>query len=287
MRRFVDLHTHSSASDGNLTPAELVAYADAQGLAAIALTDHDTTSGLGEAGRAAEAFPELRFIPGVEVSARFPNGTLHMLGYDFDADSPAMRNLIGQLVECRADRNPKIVENLQAMGIDISMADVEAVVVELRGGVGDGVISRVHIAKALCSRGAVRSLDDAFARYIGAGAPAFVEKDRTPAVEVIGAIHDAGGVAVLAHPSQLACANHAQFERVLRDLIHAGLDGLEAYHGMHTPEQIRLYRAMARRLGLAITGGSDYHGRTKPEVSLGRPRVPVAAITGELATRFL
>lgn len=285
MRRFVDLHTHSYASDGSYPPEDLIAQADRAGLAAIALTDHDTTSGLAAAAAAARAYPELTFVPGVEMSAATPRGTMHILGLWIDADAPAMRALIERSIQARYDRNPRIIDKLRAMGIEISLEEVERLVTGI-GATERPIVTRIHIARVLSERGLAGSIDDAFAKFVAVGAPAYVEKDRIPPREVIGAIADSGGLSILAHPVQLACDNYAQLERVLRELQAAGLDGIEAYHGSHTNEQVRAYRDLAMRLDLSITGGSDFHGLAKPEVSLGHPRVPAAGITGRAAERL-
>lgn len=283
MRRFVDLHAHSNASDGQVSPAELVRLAEAKKLAAVALTDHDTTAGLAAAAEAAVEFPHLRFINGIEISARFDTGTLHILGLAIDPQAPQLAELTHVLRDARDQRNPQIVASLQRLGLDISMDDVFAALPpgSVRG--PKAIISRVHIAHALRKKGYVASVSQAFERYIGDGAPAYVEKDRLEPRVAISAILAAGGVAVLAHPTQLNCQNDAQLERIVRQFMRAGLNGIEVYHSDHTAYQTRFYLELARRLGLAVTGGSDFHGPAKPDVKLGRPRVPAAALTGRLA----
>jgi len=284
MRRFVDLHTHSTASDGSLSPAELIAAAEARKLRAVALTDHDTTAGLAEARQAAERFGELCFIGGVEVSARFSPGVLHILALDIDESSPALGRLMARLRAARDERNPRMIAKLQEMGVKIDMEDVLAA-----AGTGEGaasILGRIHMAEALRRRGYVHSIAEAFDRYIGVGRPAFLEKDRIAPAEVLAAIAESGGISVLAHPPQLGCSSQAELERVVDELAGMGLEAIEAYHSDHTPQQTRLYRNLARRFGLAVTGGSDFHGAVKPQVQLGRPRVPVSAITGRLADRL-
>jgi len=276
MRNFVDLHAHSNASDGTADPADLIALADAKKLAAIALTDHDTVAGLAQAGRAAEKFPHLRFVPGVEVSAAFPRGTLHVIGLGIDPESQALSETLRVLVDSRNDRNPRIIAALRRLGIDISMDDVLACA---GGHEGDtGIVGRLHIAEALRRKGCVRGAAEAFEKYIGEGRPAFVDKERLSPRQAISAIRSSGGLAVLAHPTQLGCKNRAQLERVVRELIGAGLDGIEVYHTDHTPQQTREYLALAEKYRLLVSGGSDFHGAAKPDARLGRPRVPLAAI---------
>lgn len=281
MRRFVDLHTHSLASDGSVRPAELVAMADAAGLLAVALTDHDTTAGLDAARREATRFPLLRFISGVEVSAAFPGGTLHILGLGIKESASTMKFLMRQMQEARADRNPRIIAKLQEMGMAIDMAEVAA----QAGGEPSRIIGRLHIAHVMRAKGFVRTTAEAFDHYIGNGCPAFVDKERFAPRQVIGAIHDSGGLAVLAHPPQLRYGNRLQLERIARDLRDAGLDAVEAYHNDHTPQQVRECLDLARRIGLAVTGGSDFHGSAKEGVMLGRPRVSATMI--ERAARLL
>jgi len=277
-RRFVDLHTHSTASDGTLSPAEVIGAADYVGLAAVALTDHDTTAGLAEASDAARRFPALQFVPGVEVSARFSTGTMHLLGLGIDPAAAPMAELTRRLRQARDERNPKIIRKLQAFGAGITLAEVRAVAEEYPRRQDSGIISRMHIAEALRRRGYVRDVREAFCRYVGLGAPAYVEKDHLAPREVIAAITDSGGLPVLAHPAHLLCANRAALERVVRELMDAGLRGVEIYHSDHSVEQVREYLDLAGRYGLETVGGSDFHGLGKREVKLGRPRVPIAAV---------
>ncbi len=279
-RRFVDLHAHSNRSDGTLAPAELVGLADAEGLAAVALTDHDTAAGLAEARTAAADRPELCFVPGIEISAEYPPGTLHILGLGIDENAPALRAITDRLLAARAERNPKMVAKLQAMGVDVDMDDVRA---ELTAG-GDApeIVTRLHIAEAVRRKGYARSAQDAFERYVGKGAPAYVDKERVPPGEAIAALRDAGGEAVLAHAVQLRCATGDELAAMVRRLADAGLTGIEAYHSDHSPEQTRRCLGLAAELGLYVTGGSDFHGGGKPHVRLGRPRVPIAALDPEL-----
>ncbi|MCE5278178.1 MAG: PHP domain-containing protein [Planctomycetaceae bacterium] len=301
MRRFVDLHAHSTASDGTLPPADLIAAAERAGLAAIALTDHDTIDGLPAARQASAALAEMKFVPGIEVSAQPPSGTLHILGLAFDEKAPSILALAEFLRSGRRERNPRIVEKLQQLGLGIDMDDVLEAVVEAGGGsgvIGSGgagsgtsgsahlVVSRTHIALAMLDKGYVATTAEAFDRYIGKGQPAYADRPRKSAAETIAAIRDGGGIAVLAHPMQLNCANSAQLERIVHDLKDSGLDAIEAYHSQHSPEQTRAFMKMAKRFGLAVTGGSDFHGAPKPDVSIGRPRVPLAALEETFLTRL-
>ena len=281
MRRFADLHTHSTASDGSTAPADLVDLAEQKQLAALALTDHDTLAGLSEAADRASLYPELHFIPGIEVSAVYPRGTLHLLGLGIDPAGASVVDLTARLRRAREQRNPKILDRLRGLGIDLDMEDVLACVPGDRSP-QTRVVSRMHIARAMIERGLARNPKEAMDRYIGAGAPAYVDKERTPPRQAIAAIRDAGGLAVLAHPPQLQTRNAAELQRVLRNLIDDGLEGIECYHSDHSPQQTRLYLDLARRFGLAVTGGSDYHGRAKSDVRLGRPSVPLSVLPDRL-----
>ncbi len=280
MRRFVDLHVHSTASDGTFSPAAIIAAADAASLAAAALCDHDTVAGLAAAEREAEKYSELLFVPGVELSAVSPAhcpGTLHILGLGVDPSAEQLAALLERLRESREQRNPRMLAKLNGLGIDITLDEVLAVV----GGTRDPaerVVSRVHIAETLVKKGAAADIGEAFRKYVGAGAAAWVDKERIGAAEAVAALRDAGGAAVLAHPAQLGCRNDAQLVTLLEQWIGAGLNGIECYHPVHSPGQVRRYIDLARRLDLLVTGGSDFHGRGMPSAGLGRPRVPAAAV---------
>lgn len=264
---FIDLHMHSTASDGTDAPAELARIAAELGLSAIALTDHDTTAGLSECAAACER-EGITFVPGIELSCERgqERGTLHMLGYFVDPASEPLQRIAAEQIEARDTRNPQIIERLNRLGVDITLEDV-------RQQAGDGVIGRPHIAAVLMSRGYAKSMQDAFNRYIGYGAPAYVRKDRLPAGRAIDAVHAAGGLAVLAHPVQLKAADAADLQQVITDLIKLGLDGIEVWHSDHTPADVEQFRRLAERFELLMTGGSDYHGRRK-DVAMGSQRVP-------------
>jgi len=287
MRTFVDLHTHSTASDGHDAPADVIALADRVGLAAVALTDHDTTAGLDEARSAAEGFPELRFVPGIELSAKSSAGALHILGLGIDQASPKLAALTADLVEARNQRNPQIISRLQELGLKIEMSDVLAVISDSPESIDHRIVSRVHIAEALGRKGYVHSNAQAFKRYLGDTGAAFVDKERLTGAEVIDSIHSSGGVAILAHPVHLHYNNTAQLTMHIRSLVDVGLDGLEVVHSNHSDFQTRTYLQIARRLGLAVTGGSDYHGKAKPHVTLGRPRTPLSLLGDKLTRQLL
>jgi predicted metal-dependent phosphoesterase TrpH len=265
----IDLHTHSSASDGSLAPGEVVTHAVQKGAAAIALTDHDTVAGLPEALRVAEA-SHFELVPGLEISAAYTGGGMHILGYFIDHADPFLQQELEHLQQARRERNPKIIVRLRELGIPITYDQVLAL--------SGGQIGRPHIAQAMLQIGAVQTLDEAFKHYLTKGAPAYVEKFRFPPARAISLIRRAGGIPVLAHPFTLNCTTGEQLIRLLRELKEQGLQGLECLYSEHTPEQTREYLTLAEKLDLLVTGGSDFHGRNKEGVEVltgyGALRIP-------------
>ncbi|MDP3182098.1 MAG: PHP domain-containing protein [Desulfobaccales bacterium] len=260
--KLIDLHVHSTASDGSYSPEEVVRLAAARGLRAISLTDHDTIDGVAEAAAAGEALG-VEVIPGVEISARFPGGSMHILGYFVDYHSGLLDARLAVLKKSRADRNPRIVAKLNALGAKITMEQVEKIS-------GGGQVGRPHIARALLEHGYVRDIQEAFDRYLRNGGPAHVSKFRFPPDEAINMIREAQGIPVLSHPFTLGLGSAYALKNLLQDLKKLGLAGLEVYYPEHTPEQEARYLKLARELDLLITGGSDFHGANKPEVDLGQ-----------------
>lgn len=258
--KYIDLHVHSTASDGSYPPAEVVRQAKAGGLSAIALTDHDTVDGLA-AAVAAGARYGVEIIPGVEISAVCPGGTMHIVGLFIEYHDGLLDQRLGVLKQARLDRNPQIIKKLNDLGIKITMARVE----EISGG---GQVGRPHIARALLESGYVTSIQDAFDKYLGWHRPAYVSKFRFPPDQALAMIREAQGIPVLAHPFTLNLPAPALKTRII-ELQALGLAGLEVFYSEHTPEQEALYLKLARELNLLVTGGSDFHGQNKPEVSLG------------------
>lgn len=265
----VDLHIHSTASDGTLSPGDIVREARSLGLAAIALTDHDTLEGARAALSLEPAgFPEI--LTGVEISAEPPEGfpgggSLHVLGYGVALDHPDLNRELETLRGAREDRNPRILERLGTMGIHLSMADMSL-------HAPDGTAGRPHIAQAMIRKGYVATFDEAFDRYIGKGKPAYVDKYRVSASDAIRLIRAAGGVAVLAHPGLSVGSDEERLEGLLASLLPAGLGGVEVYYPEHDASQTALFEAAARRHGLLMTGGTDFHGHVKPGIQLGKGR---------------
>jgi len=260
----IDLHAHSTASDGSFPPAEVVRLAKEAGLKAVALTDHDTTDGLAEAVAAGEDLG-VEVIPGVEISARYTGDSMHILGYFLDFHSPKLAEGLAVLKQARKERNPKIIAKLNALGLSINMDQVA----RLSGG---GQVGRPHIARALLESGYVRSMQQAFDIYLKNGGKAYVAKFRFPPVEALEMIREAGGVPVLAHPFTLGMGSPGALRELLLVLKVKGLAGIEVFYADHTPEQEALYLKLARELGLLVTGGSDFHGLNKPEATLGNIR---------------
>jgi len=261
MKKFIDLHTHSTASDGSYSPAEVVRLAKEGGLAAMALTDHDTVDGLPEAV-AAGAELGVEVIPGVEISAQFPGGTMHILGLFVEYHNGRLDERLAVLKQARIDRNPRIIAKLNALGIPITMEQVN----QISGG---GQVGRPHIARALMEAGYVQDLQEAFDKYLGWHRPAYVSKFRFPPEAALAMIREAKGIPVLAHPFTLGLGSAYALKNLIIELKGLGLAGLEVYYSEHTPEQEALYLKLVRELDLQISGGSDFHGLNKPEITLG------------------
>jgi 3',5'-nucleoside bisphosphate phosphatase len=259
---FIDLHCHSTASDGTLAPAAVAALAAERGLSALALTDHDTVAGVQEAAAAARG-AGLDFLPGIEISCEYPYpGTMHLLGYGVNPASPALRDLTRALLAGRDNRNPKIIAKLQELGIAITMDEVERQA-------GGKVLGRPHIAAILMRKGYVHSIQQAFDQYLAPGGAAYFDKERLTARQAIGLVLESGGLPVLAHPVQLRAENDGQLERIVKDLMDVGLTGMEVIHSDHDAALVERYTRMADRLHLLKTGGSDFHGKSKKDIELG------------------
>ena len=262
---YVDLHCHSTASDGTLPPRDVIRLAKQSNLSAIALTDHDTVAGCSEA-REEAAKLGVDFLCGIEISAEYPSpGTMHILGYGVDPESPALKNLTETLIAGRDNRNPKIVAKLNEMGVAVTMKEWED---EAKG----AVLGRPHLAAILARKGYVSSIKQAFDKYIGQGAPAYFDKERLTPRQALERIAASGGVAVLAHPIQLRTENDGQLERVVKDLVDLGLAGIEIIHSDHDDAWVAKCDALAKRFNLLKTGGSDFHGANKKDIHLGVAR---------------
>ncbi|MEM6561771.1 MAG: PHP domain-containing protein [Planctomycetota bacterium] len=268
---YCDLHAHSTASDGTDAPAALVRKAKAAGLSAIALTDHDTVAGCAEADREARKLG-IDFLPGIEVSCLYPRpGVIHLLGYGVDIHAPALRSLTDALQSAREQRNAELLAKLQGAGVSITMD-------ELLEAAGGGQIGRPHFAQVLTERGYVAHPNLAYRWYLGEGSHLQVRREEPTPAEAIQRIHEAGGVAVLAHPKQLRKDNFAQLRAEVADLARLGLDGIETIYNDHRESFTHELDLLAKAHNLLRTGGSDYHGGAKKWITLGRPgnrrRVP-------------
>jgi 3',5'-nucleoside bisphosphate phosphatase len=256
----VDLHAHSTASDGSQSPTGAIAAAHKAGLSAFALTDHDTLAGIAEAQIAADAVG-LRLIPGVELSVHQDGVEVHLLGLHI-RDVDALQDKLERYRDHRRTRAEEMVSRLNALGVAVTM---DAVLAAAAG----GAIGRPHVAKALIAGGFVKDSREAFDRYLGAGKPANVEKERLEIAEGIRLIHEAGGIAVIAHPGP-----DGRRERI-EPLVPMGLDGLEVKHPSHSGEDMKRLAALAAHFGLVSSGGSDWHGAMLGGRVLGAMQVPL------------
>lgn len=262
----IDLHIHSTASDGSLTPADIIDHAQKLNLAAIAITDHDSVDGSKEALQIGIP-PSLHFLTGVEISAAHPpffpgSGSFHILGYAIHLDNRDLNQALSKLQDARKNRNPEILKRLNKLGFRISLEEVNQEV-------GEGQLGRPHIAYAMVKKGFVASINEAFDKYLGTARPAYVDKDRIECEQAINIIRAAGGVPVLAHPALLNIEYDQKLDALLQNLIKIGLAGIEVYYPGHSPQQIRQYTELAGKYGLLITGGTDFHGSITPEIKMG------------------
>jgi hypothetical protein len=262
----IDLHIHSTASDGTLTPAEILALAEKLHLSAIAITDHDTIEG--SLAALDIGIPDgLDFLTGVEISASPPPtcpcfGSLHILGYGIDLKHVAFNAALSKLQEARKNRTPRIINSLNELGVALTAKDI-------RLKPGQNQLGRPHIAEAMVKKGIVSSINEAFDKYLGTGRPAYVDKYRLASHEAISIIVAAGGIPVLAHPVLIKFKGDASLEGLIGTLKAMGLKGLEVFYSEHSAVLTAAYTACAKRHGLLITGGTDFHGSLKPDIQLG------------------
>jgi predicted metal-dependent phosphoesterase TrpH len=265
MSDFVDLHCHSTASDGTLPPRELVRLAKSLNLSALSLTDHDTIAGCAEARDEAQKIG-IDFLPGIEISCEFPRpGTMHLLGYGVDPESAVLRDLTRRLIEGRSARNVKIIQSLNDQGVAITLDEV------LRQAKG-GTVGRPHFAAVLVARGYVSSPQQAFDKYLGQTGSAYADKETVAPRRAIEMIRQSRGLAVLAHPVQLRRENFAQLETIVKNLGDFGLAGIEVIHSDHDDAYMAELTRLADKFDLLKTGGSDFHGSNKKQIQLGLAR---------------
>ncbi len=263
----VDLHIHSTASDGKLSPEAIVSKAAEVGLTVMSLTDHDSVEGVLPALEAAKAFPELRVIPGVEISTDMPYGQAHVLGYFIDYTSNELKSALERFRNSRQRRAREMIIKLRDLGIDIDRQRVQEIA-------GDGSIGRPHIAQVMLEKGYIMSFTEAFDKYIGQGGPAYVEREKMTPVEAAEMIVRAKGLPVLAHPFTVTDP-----EVTVIELKPAGLVGIEAYYKDYSADEIENLVSMAEKYDLITTGGTDYHGLDNSnEIMLGSVDVPLESV---------
>jgi len=261
--RFVDLHVHTSFSDGVLGPTDVVKAAAAAKLKAVAITDHDTIDGIPEA-LAQGTRSRIEVIPGIEVAAICPTGTMDVLGYFIDIASPALESRLRRLREMRSERNPKIIARLRDLGIDISYEEV----LKAAGNAGTA-IGRPHIARVLVRKGNAKDVQEAFDRFLGRNAPAFVPKERLTSAQAIDLIREAGGVPVLAHPDMIGLGLGAALDMLVAGLVREGLLGIEVMYSGYDARTTGLLTRLAEKHNILTTGGSDFHGDAQSQVKIG------------------
>ncbi|MBI2872707.1 MAG: PHP domain-containing protein [Chloroflexi bacterium] len=269
----VDLHLHTTASDGQLSPTRLVDMLAARGLRVAAITDHDTTAGMEEALQAAHRYPALTIIPGVELSTDVPGGEIHLLGYLSNYNDPHLQDALRRFREGREVRGRRIVEKLAELGMPIEWERVRELA-------GDGAVGRPHVARAMVEKGYVSQIPEAFTKYIGRDGPAYVERLKLTPEEAVRLVVETGGLPVLAHPAEVA-----ELDTVLVSLKAAGLVGMEVYYAQYpAPKRSRLAEA-ARRHDLLPCGGSDYHAFGTPEEAAPGDLGPPLELAEELMRR--
>ena len=262
----VDLHVHSTASDGKLSPEAVVAKAAGLGLKVLALTDHDSIEGIVPALKAAEDFPELKVIPGVEISTDIPEGQAHVLGYYIDFHGHELQAALERFRDSRERRARGMVDKLAGLGIDIDWERVKEIA-------GDGAVGRPHIARAMLEKDHINTFGEAFDKYIGQDGPAYVERDKMTPAEAVKLIIQGRGLPVLAHPFTVINP-----ETLIGELKEAGLIGIEAYYKDYSPDETKTLSDWADKYNLIVTGGTDYHGiDDSTEVILGGVDVPLAS----------
>lgn len=268
----VDLHVHTTASDGRFSPADIVRKAASLDLTTIAITDHDTVDGLSAALEAARAYPALRVIPGVELSTDVREGEIHVLGYFIDYTDAGLLRSLETMRDSRVNRARKMVEKLRALGMPLDWERVLQIA-------GEGAIGRPHVAQAMLEKGYIPTLQDAFRVYLGHGGPAYVERDKLTPAEAVRLILKSGGLPVLAHP-----LTGGDPETTIQELKAVGLVGVEVYYASYSDEEITPLLGLASKHGLIATGGTDYHGLDEEnEAVMGSVEVPEKAVADLLA----
>lgn len=260
---FVDLHVHSNASDGTMSPDEVVSYASSKELKAIALTDHDTADGIAAARKTAASLP-LELIPGIELSCFYQDTEIHILGFFIDETSPVLKEGLKHLIHIRKMRNEQMLKRFQEDGFQITMED-------LLHGNPDTVVTRAHFARVLTEKRYVSSMSKAFDKYLQYGGRYCSRKETVTPAQVMDLLNRCGAWSCLAHPMQYHLG-YRQLEELISQLKEMGLRGLEVYHSSQNPYQSSKLREMAKRFQLLPSGGSDFHGSNKPDIDIGTGR---------------
>lgn len=263
--KLIDLHMHTIYSDGRYTPVATVEYAAEKNLSAIAITDHDSFDAIDEARAHAEKLG-IEFVTGIELSCTHNDSDIHMLAYFIDHRYRPLADKVKYYQEERLKRGIMIVQKLNELGIDLRMDTVKTIA-------GSGVVGRAHVADALLKEEFVHTFDEAFNRFLGYHAPAYVAKSYFDPVEAVKLVHDAGGITVMAHPGTV------RRDDAIAYLAEIGMDGIEVYHSKHTNTQIRHYKSLAEKHKLLISGGSDWHGRNDPRADMGNQKVPYSVLS--------
>ncbi len=262
MKDCIDLHVHSNYSDGTLSPTELVALATKKGLRAFALTDHDTIDGIAEALQAAATLnPKLEIIPGIELSTTYLGKDIHIVGLGIQKDDVYFQEALIKFQDSRHLRNLKMIEKLQAFDIDITED-------KMLTAFGDTVWTRAHFGRYLQDHGYVANLWDAFPKYIGDDAPCFVPREKVTPYQGIKLIQEGGGIAILAHPLLYGLPTD-ELDTLVKKLADSGLDGIEAFYSSNRYGDEQRVKLLAKKYGLKLSGGSDFHGSNKPNIQLG------------------
>ena len=279
MEKLIDLHTHSLKSDGSMTPAEVVREAKRAGLAAIALSDHDTVDGIREAAAEGEKIG-VEVIPAIEFSVQSKTET-HILGYFIDIENPDLLKTLKEVVDLRIERNYVTCQRLNELGFDITIEEVRALA-------PNNFVGRAHFALVLMDKGYTKSVKEGFDLYMTSGKYAYCEKQRLTARDAVELIGKCGGISFLAHP-HLTKLGDDELKEFLKELKGFGLSGLEGYYTDYTPEMQEKYQAMAKELGLLISGGTDFHAAMKPHISigtgLGNMKIPYSVLEAMKAER--
>lgn len=257
--KLIDLHTHSSCSDGSMTPTELVAHAAERGISAVALSDHDTVAGIDEALEAGKEYG-VEIVPAIEFSVQSATET-HILGFYIDHKSELLQNALEKINAVRLQRTVNTCKNLQDLGFEVTMEEALAIA-------PSGLIGRAHFARILMEKGYVQSVKEGFDKYLANGRPAYDGTQALTAEEAVRLINDLNGVAFVAHP-HLIRLNDADLRKFLLSLKDVGLCGIEGYYNEYTPEMQEYFQTLARELGLEICGGTDFHAKMKPHIEIG------------------